>query len=140
MIEWVKTTKRADEVLKVLKDIETAKQYANEIGEFENEETSEKFEEYMKENFATGESKAVGQFFHEEWYGGDSFLIAPWPKKKLKKKNDDKACSLKFYGNAMRMFSEKNWKGGSMWVLTPALAWFSTLGDFNNKLSSYWNW
>lgn len=140
MIEWVKTTKRADEVLKVLKDIETAKQYAIEIGEFEIEKTTKEFDEYMKENFKNSGNKGVGQFFHDTWFGGSSFLIAPWPKRRLKSKNDDKTSSLKFYGNSMKMSSKKNWKGSSRWVWTPTAAYVSSLGSFDNKLSSYWTW
>ncbi len=145
MVEWLKKndSDHAHEALSVLKDIETAKKYAEQIGEFEKEETSSEFENYLMTNFTSKSgAKGLGTFHHDTWYGGSNFLISPFPKRKLRSKNDDKTSSLKYFGNTMKMSSKKNWNGSHSWVFAVTYIFLPTLeaDDFDNKLSSYWNW
>jgi hypothetical protein len=141
MIKWAeeRDIKRAEEIKNVLENIATAQKYAEETGELDREETSEEFENYMKENFSSG-NKGLGRFFHEPDFKGDNFLISAFPKRKLSRSNDDKASSLIYLGNTMRMSSEKNWKGTQSWIWTINVIPVSDLASFDNKLSSYWNW
>jgi hypothetical protein len=140
MIKWIKNKKRADEVLNVLQNVKTAKEYAAKIGEFENEETSEEFEEFLKKNFGAGE-KATGLFYHNVALGGKFFPISSFPKRRLKSSNDNKVSSVRIMGLSMALYSRKNWNGSKKWIWGIPLGYteITTLGSFNNKMSSYWN-
>ncbi len=141
MVEWLKNTKskRTEEILTVLKNIEKARSYAEKIGEFEKKETSEEFDKFMETNFST-HTKGLGIFYHDKFFYGRPFPISAFPKGRLKRRNDNEASSLKYLGNTMRMSSKKYWRGTHKWVFAVAYEEIGDLGYFDNKLSSYWNW
>ncbi len=138
MYEWAISQKGLEKFAQSIKDVETARNYAIKTGEIYRDEISKEFEQYMNDNFSTGE-KSGGVMYEEPGFEGWSNFMFPVPKARLKRKYDNDLSSFKAFVNSYRLFDRRWWRGYSeAYITIQYIDWSYVSPDIDNKTSSYW--
>jgi hypothetical protein len=138
MYNWANSIDGLEDFAQSIKNIEMAKNYAIETGQYGLDEPSEEYLRYLEENFSAKE-KSGGLMYEKYSFEGWENFMFPFPKPSLKPQYDNGLSSFKTFINSYRLFDGKWWRGFSKVFITIVHnSWDTLPKDIDDKTSSYW--
>ncbi len=124
-------------LVKAVKDVDMARDYAEKLGEFERKETSQEFLTYLEDNFSDANRIGLGKLYEDFNRTGWSYLMGSLPIPRLSSKYNNAASSIEVYGRWYMLYERTYWRGYLEGYGYMGWTWWN-LEKANNKTSSVW--